>query len=440
MMKIKKKEKKRTYVVVGKGAREHSIVWKLRMSKNTGQIICAPGNIGTEEIAENTMFDANNVGGLSSALHHFNNLSKDKIDAVIIGPEDPLALGVVDRLQELGIPTFGPTKNAAMLEASKVFMKLFCQRHGIPTAEFIICRGTEDVRKKLKKFARERGGYPVVVKISDLAEGKGAVVCKSRKQVFAFLKRIDRGEFKNYNGEIILEECLKGVEASFIVMVDINDHIKKLATALDYKRAYNNNHGLNTGGMGCVSPNPFVTKAIERKIMNKIVIPIVQGMKEEDNPYSGFLYAGVMIVDGEPYLLEINARLGDPEAEVILPRMKSDFGELIITAIKGNLDKKRIHWDTQSCVTIVHASKRYPRKDYKKGFVVEGLEKVKAMGAILFIAGLKKREDGKLVTDGGRNFMISAKGKNVAAARELAYAASAKIKCKNLFYRKDIAE
>lgn len=439
MMKIKKSVKKRMYVVIGKGAREHSIAWKLRMSESTGEIICAPGNVGTEEIAENTMFDANDVGGLSAALYHFNDLSEDKIDAVIIGPEDPLASGIVDRLQELGIPTFGPTKNAAMLESSKVFMKLFCKRHGIPTADFIVCRGTEDVRKKLKKFVREYRGYPVVVKISDLAEGKGAIVCKSRKQVLAFLKQIDRGDFKNYGGEIILEECLKGVEASFIVMVDINDYIKKLVTALDYKRAYDNDHGPNTGGMGGVSPNPFVTEDIERKIMRKIIIPVIRGMREEDNPYAGFLYAGVMIVNGEPYLLEINVRLGDPEAEVILPRMKSDFGELIIAAIEGNLDKKRIHWDPQPCVTIVHASKRYPRKDYKKGFEVEGFEEVRAMGAIPFVAGLKKREDGKIVTDGGRNFTISAKGKDVTAARKLAYAASAKIKCKNLFHRKDIA-
>lgn len=433
MMKIKRRVEKRKYVVIGKGAREHAITWKLRMSKNTGQICCAPGNIGTDEIADNIDLDANDIGGLIAYLYLQNN-----IDAVIPGPEDPLALGIIDSLQELGIPAFGPTKNAAMLESSKVFMKLFCERYGIPTAKFIICRGTKDVRKKLKKFVREHGGYPVVVKISDLAEGKGAIVCKSRKQVFAFLKQIDRGDFKNYGGEIIFEECLKGVEVSFIVMVDINDHIKKLATALDYKRAYDNDRGPNTGGMGCVSPNPFLTPAIERKIMQKIIIPVVKGMREEDNPYMGFLYAGVMIVDGEPYLLEINARLGDPETEVILPRMKSAFGELIIAAIEGNLDKKRIHWDPQPCVTIVHASKGYPRK-YGKGFEVGGLEKVRAMEAIPFVAGLKKREDGKIVTDGGRNFTISAKGKDVPVARALAYAASAKVKCKNLFYRKDIA-
>ena len=410
--------------LIGSGGREHAICYKLHESAIVEKIICIPGNAGTSKIALN--IDVN----ILDFKKILRLIKLHKIDLVVIGPEEPLVKGVVNFLMKNKIRVFGPTKYAAKLEGSKAFMKMLCAKYNIPTANFKVCKTKTQVINSLRNFK-----LPVVVKADGLAAGKGVTICKTKKQVLDISSEIFKGKFKS-SKKIVLEEFLKGEEASFFLIVD-EKNFKMFGTAQDHKQVFENDKGPNTGGMGAYSPAPIINKLLKEKIIKKIVEPTLLALKRENNPYKGFLYVGLMIKNNEPYLIEYNVRMGDPECQVILPRLKTDLAKILYNAASNNLSKINIRWTNKKSMTIVLCSKGYPGK-YKKNVNIKNLDNVKLKdGEIIYHAGTKYM-NGLLVSDGGRVLNITSIGLNFSGIRKKVISILRKIRWKYGFYRKDI--
>ena len=410
--------------LIGSGGREHALCQKLHESKLTTSIICIPGNAGTSKIAKNIDLDFLNFKKLLQTIKVY------KIDLVIVGPEEPLVKGIVDFLNKHKIKVFGPNKYAAKLEGSKSFMKLICRKYKIPTANFKICKNKEDVKQFLKISK-----LPLVVKADGLAAGKGVFICKSEKEVTLVANEIFDGKF-NTSKKLVLEEFLQGEEASYFLIVD-QKGFKFFGSAQDHKKVAENERGPNTGGMGAYSPAPIVDKQMEKKIINRIVRPTLLALKKRNKPYTGFLYVGLMISNNEPFLIEYNVRMGDPECQVIIPRLKTDIVKIFDSAIKNNLTSIKIKWKKAKSMTVVICSKGYPGK-YKKNIIIKNLNKIKNQKNLFIFHAGTKLTNNQLLSNGGRVLNITATGKVFKKLRKDILKTIKKINWKSGFFRKDI--
>ncbi len=412
-------------LVVGSGGREHALAWKLAQSPRVSKVLVAPGNAGTAG-------EAGVVNALASNVTEWLELAKkEQVALTVVGPEAPLAAGIVDAFRAEGLRIFGPTQAAARLESSKDFAKAFMTRHGIPTATY---RSFADAAAA-RAYVREQG-TPIVIKADGLAAGKGVVVARSLAEAEAAIDAMLIGNRMGDAGaRVVVEECLVGEEASFIVLVD-GRTVLPLATSQDHKRLRDGDEGPNTGGMGAYSPAPVVTPAVHARIMREIIQPTVAGMAGEGTPFSGFLYAGVMIDGGgNPRTLEFNCRMGDPEAQPILMRLKSDLLELLSAAADGCLDRVEAEWDRRTSLGVVLAAAGYP-EDPKKGDLITGLP-VAAEDCHVFHAGTRLAES-QVFTHGGRVLCVTALGDTLRAAQRRAYGAVAEIHFAGMQFRRDI--
>ncbi|MFB5611640.1 MAG: phosphoribosylamine--glycine ligase, partial [Nitrosopumilaceae archaeon] len=394
-------------LVVGSGGREHALSWKLSQSSNVDKVFTAPGNGGTE----------NNVAISVDNIDELADFAKQNDCFTVVGPEAPLALGIVDKFNEKHLKIFGPTKNAAQLESSKIWAKQFMKRNHIPTADFEIFDDPYEASLYVKSIS-----YPVVVKADGLAAGKGVMVCDSTEEALAAIETIlVKKTFGDAGNKIIIEERIDGIEASYIALCDGNVAIP-MASSQDHKRIYDNDRGPNTGGMGAYSPTPIIDHSIAEKIQKNVIEKTISGMKSEGIPFIGFLYAGVMIKNGEPYVLEFNVRMGDPECQPITMRMDFDLYDYLIAASDGKLSSMPpISWKKQTAVCIVLASKGYP-ESYPKNEKISGLEQ-STEDFFVFHAGTKK-ENGTILTNGGRVLGVTALGNDLQSAISNAYSAS----------------
>ena len=410
--------------LIGSGGREHALCQKIHESKLSKKIICIPGNAGTAKIAKNIDLDFLNFRRLLKIIK-FN-----KIDLVIVGPEEPLVKGLVDFLTKHKIKVFGPNKYAAKLEGSKAFMKSICKKNKIPTAAFKICKNKKDVNNFIKN-----SNFPLVVKADGLAAGKGVTICKNKKQILSVSNEIFKGKFKS-SKKLVLEEFLEGEEASYFLIVD-KKSFKFFGSAQDHKRVGEKDVGPNTGGMGAYSPAPIINKNLEKKIIKKIVNPTLLALKKKKKPYTGFLYVGLMIKNNEPYLIEYNVRMGDPECQVIIPRLSTDILKIFNNASINKLNKINIEWKKLKCMTIVLCSKGYPGK-YKKNKRIKNLDKLNyKKNSFIFHAGTKL-VDNELFSNGGRVLNVTSTGKVFKIIRKNILKIIRKINWKNGFFRKDI--
>ncbi|MBF0785119.1 phosphoribosylamine--glycine ligase [Muribacter muris] len=414
-------------LIIGNGGREHALAWKVRQSPLATNVFVAPGNAGTalESGIENVAISATDV----PALVEF--AKNNDIGLTIVGPEAPLVIGVVDAFRTAGLTIFGPTQAAAQLEGSKAFTKDFLARHRIPTAEY---QNFTEIEPALA-YLREKG-VPIVIKADGLAAGKGVIVAMTLQEAEEAVKDMLSGNaFGEAGSRVVIEEFLDGEEASFIVMVD-GEHVEPMATSQDHKRVGEGDKGLNTGGMGAYSPAPVVTPDIHQRIMQEVIYPTVKGMAAENNRYTGFLYAGLMIMpDGQPKVIEFNCRFGDPETQPIMMRLESDLVELCIKACEGKLDEVQSKWCEQAALGIVLAAEGYPG-DYRKGDEIQGIAAAQH-GQKVFLAGVEQKA-GKLLTNGGRVLCATALGESVFDAQQQALKLAEQIQWQGRFYRRDI--
>ncbi|MDE2196982.1 MAG: phosphoribosylamine--glycine ligase [Gammaproteobacteria bacterium] len=415
-------------LVIGSGGREHAFAWKIAQSPRVEKIYVAPGNAGTahESKCENVRILSDDIRGLMEfALGQ-------GIDLTVVGPEQPLVLGVCDAFQQVGLRCFGPSRVAARLEGSKAFSKDFLTRHHIPTAAY---RNFTEVPAALA-YVRECGA-PIVVKADGLAAGKGVVVAQSVAEAEAAVQDMLGGNsFGDAGQRVVIEDLLEGEEVSFIVMVD-GEHVLPLATSQDHKRRDDGDKGPNTGGMGAYSPAPVVTPAIHERVMREVILPTVRGMATEGAPYTGFLYAGLMIApDGSPRVIEFNCRSGDPETQALMLRLKSDLVELCEAALDGTLDKLQAAWDERMALGVVLATDGYPG-DYRKGDAITGLPPFPMDQVKVFHAGTAE-QDGRMVTSGGRVLCVTGLGDTIADARQRVYHIADGIHWPGRFFRRDI--
>jgi phosphoribosylamine--glycine ligase len=414
-------------LVVGGGGREHALCWAIAGSPLVTKLWCAPGNAGIAQDAECVAIGAEDVEGILTFC------ADNAVEYVVVGPEAPLCAGLVDRLAAMGIKAFGPSAAAAQLEGSKGFMKDFCARHGIPTAAY--GRFTEIA--PAKAFIVQHGA-PIVVKADGLAAGKGVIIAETVEQAHAAVDdMLGAGRFGEAGAEVVIEEFLEGEEASFFALCDGNVALP-LASAQDHKRVGDGDTGPNTGGMGAYSPAPIVTEAMIADVMARIVQPTIDGMKAEGAPYKGVLYAGLMIGRDGPKLLEYNVRFGDPECQVLMPRLKSDLLPALIASTDGVLDSFDLRWTDEAALTVVMAANGYPG-DYRKGSEIRGLEAAGAIpGVTVFHAGTATGENGAVLATGGRVLGVTALGKTVKDAQTAAYKAVDAIDWPGGFCRRDI--
>ncbi|MEE9286238.1 MAG: phosphoribosylamine--glycine ligase [Dehalococcoidia bacterium] len=412
-------------LVVGSGAREHAIAWKLAQSHRVDAIYVAPGNAGTATLGSNLAIATEDFAGLTEAV------KAHRIDLVVVGPEGPLAAGIVDEFQTRGVPVFGPYQRAAELEGSKAFAKELMRKCGVPCAEGETFDSFEAARAYIQRQPR-----PPVVKADGLAAGKGVTVPESQAEALAAVEAaMVKGVFGEAGRRVVLEERLAGVEASVFAFTD-GKTVLTTVPACDYKRAQDGDQGPNTGGMGSYSPPEFFHPELVRQIDETVLKPTVRAMNREGRPYTGVLYAGLMVNEGSARVLEFNCRLGDPETQVILPRMKSDLLDVIEAAIAGRLAQVKIEWDPRPCVGVVMASGGYPG-EYRKGYPIAGLGDVDP-DVTVFHAGTRL-VDGRVVTDGGRVLTVAALGNDLAEARARAYDNVQRIRFQDAHYRSDIA-
>ena len=409
--------------IIGSGGREHALCYKIKQSKKLKQLFCMPGNPGTAQICQNLTVDISDFDKI------YSSLLKNKIDLVIVGPEIPLVNGLVDFLDKKKIRTFGPSKKAAQLEGSKIFMKNLCKQFNIPSAKYFEINSIEEAIEVLKTM-----NEPVVVKSDGLAAGKGVTICKTKDQAIKDISSILNGKFSS-SRKVIIEEFLEGEEASYFVITD-GKNFKQIGTAQDHKRIGENDTGPNTGGMGAYSPSLIINKSLEEKIINKIIIPTIKGMKDLGCPYKGILYAGLMIKDNEPKLIEYNIRFGDPECQVLMMRLEDDLLELIISSIEENLDNKKIHWSKDPCITIVAASKGYP-ENFEKLTEIKNLPSNKEKNIQMFHAGTTTK-NGKILSNGGRVLNSTVMLPTLKSSREKALQLLDELNWKNKYYRRDI--
>jgi phosphoribosylamine---glycine ligase len=410
--------------LIGSGGREHALCLKIKESKIVNQIVCFPGNAGTSKLAINVDVNILNFKEILRFIKLY------KIDLVIVGPEEPLVKGLVDFLKKNKIKVFGPNKYSSKLEGSKAFMKTLCARNGIPTAAFKICSKKSHVINFLNKH-----NLPIVVKADGLAAGKGVTICKTKQNVLDTASEIINGKFKSSN-KLVLEEFLEGEEASYFLIINNNTY-KFFGTAQDHKHVKENDKGPNTGGMGAFSPSPIINKLIEKKIIDKIVKPTLQALKKKKNSYTGFLYVGLIIKKNEPYLIEYNIRMGDPECQVILPRLKTDLIKIINNALLNKLKKTKIEWKKEKSMTIVLCAKGYPGA-YKKNLIIQNIDKVKlSKGDFIYHAGTKYEKD-KVLSNGGRVLNITSTGNSFLKIRNKIIKIIKKLRWTKGFYRRDI--
>lgn len=415
-------------LIIGAGGREHALGWKAAQNPNVETVFIAPGNAGTalEPKLENVAIDVEDIASLVA-------FAKEKaIELTIVGPEGPLVIGVVDAFREAGLPIFGPTKAAAQLEGSKAFTKDFLARHDIPTGYY---SNFTEIEPALA-YVREQGA-PIVVKADGLAAGKGVIVAMTLKEAEDAIKDMLSGNvFGEAGSRVVIEEFLEGEEASFIVMVD-GASVLPMATSQDHKRVGDKDTGPNTGGMGAYSPAPVVTPEIHNRILEEVIYPTVRGMDAEGAPYTGFLYAGLMIdADGTPKVIEYNCRFGDPETQPIMMRMESDLVELCLMAIDEKLDEAESKWDPRAAIGVVLAAGGYPA-DYAKGDVIS-LPATELEGQKIFHAGTTNNAAGDVTTNGGRVLCATALGNTVSEAQERAYELTKQVSWNGMFHRNDI--
>ncbi len=414
-------------LVIGSGGREHALCWKLSQSPKVAKVYCAPGNAGIKQHAQCIDIKASDLTGLASFA------ASEGIDITVVGPEDPLANGIVDVFREKGLTIFGPTKKAAQIEASKVFTKRILERAGAPTASYKVFTDPDEARN----YIVEEADIPVVVKADGLAAGKGVIVARSLNEALDAVDLIlVKKAFGDAGNKLIVEECLKGEEASFMAITD-GFTVLPLATSQDHKPVYDNDEGPNTGGMGAYSPAPVVTDDLFDKVMEQVMIPTVKAMADESAPYKGVLYGGLMIDDGVPNVLEFNCRFGDPEAQPILMRLKTDLLDLIEAALSEKLDSVTPAWDDRAAVCVVLASAGYPGS-YETGKEIHGLEDVEKMEDVMVFHAGTALKDGKYVTAGGRVLGVTALGNTIKEAIDRAYDAVSKISWEGMHYRTDI--
>ncbi|HEY7401191.1 MAG TPA: phosphoribosylamine--glycine ligase [Actinomycetota bacterium] len=414
-------------LVVGSGAREHAITWRLAQNPTVDRLFAAPGNAGIAREATCLDVAADDVRGIIGIVE------REGIDLTVVGPEQPLVQGLADALEARGCKVFGPTKSAARLEGSKSWAKDLMQRHGIPAARSRSFGAIDEAAAYLDEV-----GPPVVIKADGLAAGKGVTVAGDRDEALAALEAcLVHRAFGDAGATVLVEELLTGREVSAFALSDGRE-VLPLALAQDFKRAHDGEAGPNTGGMGAYSPVPFVDAATERHIGDHVLAATVRAMDAEGTRFRGLLYAGLMLTDDGPKVLEFNCRFGDPETEVVLPRLRSDFGEMVLASVEGNLSSYKAHWSEEACVTVVLASGGYPG-EYRTGFPIEGLEDAEALeGVVVFHAGTAERQ-GTVVTAGGRVLAVSALGDSIGDARARAYEAVGRISFEGMHFRTDIA-
>ena len=411
--------------IIGSGGREHSLCYKLSKSNNINNIYCIPGNAGTREFATNIDADIKNFNQL------YNIVKSYKIDFIVVGPEVPLVNGIVDFFEKKKIKIFGPSKQASRLEGSKIFLKNFCKKFKIPTAKYKEVKSLSQAKNFLKKL-----NLPVVVKSDGLAAGKGVTICYTKVKAIRDVKNILNGKFKS-SKKVIIEEFLQGEEVSYFVITD-GKNFKALGTAQDHKRIGEGDTGLNTGGMGAYSPAFIINKKVENKIINKIIKPTIKGMSVIKSTYKGILYAGLIIFKGEPKLIEYNIRLGDPECQVLMMRLKNDLFKLLYSSVNNKLKYSKIYWKKKYSITIVAANKGYPMS-FKRNTVIKGIKKIRQNeNKKLFHAGTTFNSKKEIIASGGRVINATVCSVSLKQARKIALDMLKKINWKNKYYRKDI--
>lgn len=415
-------------LVIGSGGREHALAWKIAQSPHLKKLYTAPGNPGTERLGENVDIDPDDV----SALLEF--AAEKKIDLTVVGPELPLTLGIVDEFEKKGLKIFGPRRNAAQLEGSKVFAKQFMERHNIPTGKFTVA----DSAKKANDFiSSEEFGFPVVVKADGLAAGKGVIVCRDRKEAYGAVNTIMvEKKFKDAGRRIVIEEFLSGDEVSFIVVTD-GVQILPFVTTMDHKALLEGDKGPNTGGMGAISPSPFINKDLFSKVMKEIVFSTLSRMLEEGSRYKGVLYIGLMLTKEGPKVLEYNCRFGDPETQPQMLRLESDIVDIFLSALDGSLVEDHIQWSRKPSGCVVLVSGGYPEK-YEKGKKISGLEEFDSSSDITIFHAGTKFEKKAYLTSGGRVLNVCASEDTLAATMNKINTAADKINFEGMYFRKDI--
>jgi phosphoribosylamine---glycine ligase len=410
--------------IIGSGGREHSICVSLKKSPNVDKIYCFPGNAGTSDIAENISLDLEDFEELKSFI------LSNKIDLVVVGPEKPLVDGIVDFLQKNNIKVFGPNKIASQLEGSKIFTKELCKKYQIPTAKFGIFKNIKDTKEFIKTTK-----YPIVIKADGLASGKGVYICDIKDDAEIAIKEIFDGKFGKAE-HLLIEEFLEGEEMSYFIITD-GLTVQNFETAQDHKRVLEGDLGKNTGGMGAYSPSRLINKELENKIIKKIIEPTIKGLKDIGSDYMGFLYAGLMIIKGEPFLIEYNVRMGDPECQTILPKLETDLLKIFLSCCTQTLGQVSIKWKTDKSLCIVLCSKGYPEK-YEKNLLIENLDKIKiSENEYYFHAGTTKIKN-KIYASGGRVLNFVCLSKSFAGARKKIINSINSLNWNNGFYRKDI--
>ena len=414
-------------LVIGSGGREHSLVWKIAQSPLVSKIFCAPGNPGISELAECINITVDQTDLLCKFA------VKENIDLTVVGPEAPLVGGIVDIFSKYELKVFGPDKKAAILEDSKVFSKLLLKKHGIPTADFRCF----DNYKHARQYVSSKEA-PIVVKADGLSKGKGVFVCKTNGEALQALDSIMKDKvFGNAGNQVVIEECLIGEEISLLAFTD-GRNIVAMESSQDHKTVFDGDEGPNTGGMGAYSPVPIMTSELYLRVEKEILVPTVHAMNREERPYKGVIYIGLMITSSGPMVLEFNVRFGDPEAQVILSRMKSDIVPIMLATISGELDKVDLEWYPQASVCVVMASGGYPGI-YDNGKEITGLDLLKNQDGISAFHAGTKSADGKIVTNGGRVLNVVACGEDIEGAQKKVYEAVGKISFEGAHYRRDIA-
>lgn len=413
-------------MVIGGGGREHALTWKIAQSPKVERVFAVPGNAGTALIAETLSLQPTDIEALGK-------IAKDKdIDLAVVGPEAPLASGIVDYFDSLGVPAFGSTKAATQIESSKVFARDLMQKYGIPCPKGVVFSSYPAAREYLKQQQP-----PIVIKADGLAAGKGTIIANSMQEASKALSDImEVKAFGSAGDKVIIDQYVTGREVSLIVFTD-GKTVSPMVPACDYKKVWDNDQGPNTGGMGSYSPPGFFPAELVEKATNTVLLPAVRAMASEGITYKGVLYAGLMVVGDELLVLEFNARFGDPETQVTLPLLETDLVDILLAVIQGNLDQVNLEWSNDACVGVVMASAGYPGS-YKRGFPIEGLDKTDK-DLLVFHAGTKLGDDGKVYTNGGRVLTVVGTGKNIAEARAKAYRNLPSIHFEGCHYRKDIA-